>query len=354
MQKWLKAILLCLLLITGSACSFDHIEEEEDTAEEKGKLVLYSPNSDDLVDVAYAFGERYDIEVTVYSMGTGECLKQIVAEKDAPKADVLYGGLTYSNAYAYADYFEKYTAEGDVLLPEAYQNTNGVATHYCLDGSAALLINLNVFESLGLDPDDFTGYSDLLWPKLEGKIAMGDPTMSSSAWAELTNILLVMGEEPYDEKAWEFVKDLIDQIGQVEQSSSAIYRKTQNGDYAVGISYEDPCVDLIVNGANHIRIVYPEEGAVWLPAGAGIIKGCPNEENARKFIDWLISAEGQETIAETTARPVNTSINNTSTRMTPLSEINVVLEDMEMCTMHKEEWEKRWSELYAAAQSEEE
>ena len=30
---------------------------------------------------------------------------------------------------------------------------------------------------------------------------MGNPAASSSAWAELTNMLLVMGDEPYDEKA---------------------------------------------------------------------------------------------------------------------------------------------------------
>ena len=54
---------------------------------------------------------------------------------------------------------------------------------------------------------------------------MGDPTASSSAIAELTNMLLVMGEKPYDEKAWEFVEKFVGQLdGTILSSSSQIYK----------------------------------------------------------------------------------------------------------------------------------
>ena len=39
-------------------------------------------------------------------------------------------------------------------------------------------------------------------------------------------------------------------------------------------------------------------------------------ENAKLFIDFMQSEEGQQVIATTTARPVNTSINNTAEEMT--------------------------------------
>ena len=108
-------------------------------------------------------------------------------------------------------------------VPDAYKNTTGFFTNYKLDGSAALLVNKDVFAKLGLDPEKFNGYKDLLWPELKGKIAMGDPTTSSSAIAELTNMLLVMGEKPYDEKAWEFVEKFIAQLdGTILSSSSQI------------------------------------------------------------------------------------------------------------------------------------
>ena len=180
---------------------------------------------------------------------------------------------------------------------------------------------------------------------------MGDPANSSSAWAELTNMLLVMGEEPYDEAAWDWVNQFIGNLnGVMLSSSSAIYKGVVAGEYVVGVSYEDPCVSLLVDGATNVKLVYPEEGAVWLPAGIAIIKNAPNMENAKLLVDWIISDEGQAEIAKTTARPVNPNINNTAEEMTPFSEINVKYEDMELCGANKKAWQGRWTDLFNAAQ----
>ena len=354
MKKLFKLVLVALLACSLVACG--NKEAAEETTEEVGggQLVIYSPNSDALLAAAEAFGEQYGIEVLIQPLGTGEALEKIVAEVENPQADVLYGGVNYANAYKYAEYFEQYTAAGDDKLPEAYQNTNGVATHYCLDGSAALLVNVEALEALGISIDDFKGYADLLRPDLKGagKIAMGNPAKSSSAWAELTNMLLVMGDEAYDEKAWAWVNEFIGQLDGILDSSSAIYKGVVSGEYVVGVSYEDPCVGLLVDGADNVKLVYPEEGAVWLPAGTAIIKNAKNMDNAKLFLDWLISAEGQAEIAKTTARPVDPSVANTAKEMTPFAEINVVYEDMKLCGDSKGDWQNKWSELYSAAHPE--
>ncbi len=356
MKKFFKLLMIALLACCLVACSggkSDAPEGGEEEAADAGNLVIYSPNSDPLIEVAYTFGEKYGITVDVVSAGTGECLERIAAEKDNPQGDVLYGGMNYANSFNpdYVPLFEEYVAAGDDKLPEAYRNFNGITTHYCLDGSAALLINIEEYEKLGLNVDDFKGYGDLLQPELKGKIAMGDPANSSSAWAELTNMLLVMGDAPYDDKAWDFVKAFIDNLDGIQlSSSSAIYKGVVQGEYVVGVSYEDPCVGLLVDGATNVKLVYPQEGAVWLPAGVAIIKNAPNAENAKKFLDWLISDEGQQEVAKTTARPVNPAIPNTAAEMTPFSEINVVYEDMELCGTNKKDWQAKWTELFTAAQ----
>ena len=352
MKKLLMLLVAAMMVLSLSACSGNKPSDEGTDEVGGGSLVIYSPNSDALVEVAETFGEKYGIEVDIQSMRTGECTERIASEAQNPQADIMYGGVNYAVALNYADYFEPYVAKGDELLEEAYQNTNGVATHYCLDGSGALLINEKVFRDLGLDPDEFKGYEDLLWPELKGHIAMGDPTASASSWAELTNMLLVMGDEPYDEKAWEFVGKFIDQISGIVGSSSTIYKGTVDGEYAVGVSYEDGCMSMLVSGAKDVRLVYPEEGAVWLPAGVAIVKGAPNMDNAKLFVDWLISDEGQNEIAKTTARPVNTAISNTTDLMPPFSEINVAYEDMALCGMQKEAWQGRWTEMFNAAHPE--
>ncbi|MCR4626508.1 MAG: extracellular solute-binding protein [Treponema sp.] len=315
-----------------------------------GDLVIYSPNSDALVDAAYAFGEQYGINVEVLSMGTGECAERVVSEAGNPQADVWYGGVNYANGIKYAQYFEPHVAKDNKKLPEAYQNQGGCVTRYCLDGSAALLINKDVFRQLGIDPASFKGYNDLLNPKLKGHIAMGNPAASSSAWAELTNMLLVMGQKPYDEAAWAWVEKFAAQLnGTILSSSSAIYKGTVNGEYAVGVSYEDPCVGLLKDGATNVELVYPSEGAVWLPAGAAALKGAKNMHNAKLFLDWLVSDDGQKEIAKSTARPVNPNINNTTPVMLPFSKINVAYEYLGFCAENKTAWQERWTKIVQAA-----
>lgn len=346
MKKVLMMMLTAVMALGLSACGGD-TGNEGGGEETSNKLVIYSPNSDSLINsVIPAYEDKYGIDVEVITMGTGECLTRIDSEKDNPQADIIFGGMTIANYENYPDLWEQYTSPNDALLPEEYQSYKGYVSRYCLDGSAALLINLDVFEEIGLNPDEFTGYKDLLRPELKGKIAMGNPAKSSSAWAELTNMLLVMGEEPYDEAAWAWVEQFVANLdGIILDSSSAIYKGVSAGEYAVGVSYEDPCVSLLVDGATNVKLVYPEEGAVWLPAGSAIVKNCPNLDNAKLFIDFLQSEEGQQVIATTTARPVNTSITNTAEEIIPFSEINVAFEDIPYCSENKVAWQERWLEL---------
>ena len=360
MKKLLKVLLVvliaCALVACGNQGGSGATDGGDDATVGGGNLVVYSPNTDALVEAVYTFGEKYGINVEVVSAGTGECLERIAAEKDNPQGDIMYGGMNYANSFNpdYVPLFEEYVAAGDDKLPEAYRNFNGITTHYCLDGSAALLVNVEEYTKLGLNIDEFDSYEDLLAPELKGKIAMGDPANSSSAWAELTNMLLVKGEQPYDEKAWEWVAKLVENLdGVMLSSSSAIYKGTYEGEYVVGVSYEDPCVGLLVDqaalGKEVVRLIYPSEGAVWLPAGTAIIKNAPNMDNAKLFMDWIISDEGQAEIAKTTARPVNPAISNTAKEMTPFADINVKYEDMALCGQNKKAWQARWTEMMTGA-----
>jgi iron(III) transport system substrate-binding protein len=163
-------------------------------------------------------------------------------------------------------------------------------------------------------------------------------------------MLLVKGNSAYDDAAWEWVGKFIDNLGGVMlDSSSAVYKGVADGEYAVGVSYEDPCVSLIAAGATNLKLVYPSEGAVWLPAGVTIVKNCPHLDNAKAFVDFLLSDEGQNCIATTTARPANTKITNTSKFMTPFSDIKVVYEDIDLCAEKKSEWQQKWTDMFTSA-----
>ena len=331
-----KILCACLTLLLALA-SFAALAEDN-------VLVIYSPNSDTEVDnIIPAFEDATGIQVELLSMGTGECVTRIDSEKDNPQADVMWGGMNYGVYVQHPDLWADYTSPNEALIDvgyrqgevKAYSNSN-------LSGSGCLIINNELAAELGVE---ITGYTDLLKPELKGKIACGDPTKSSSAWAELTNMLLVMGEEAYDEKAWEYVEKFVAQLDGIQlDSSSAIYKGVANGEYVVGVSYEDPCIQMLASGAD-VSVVYPIEGTVWLPAATAIVKGAPHEKNAQAFIDFQLSDAGQSIYAGLTTRAVNSSLPLGNEFMKPFSEINVVYEDIPYCAEHKTEWQARYAEI---------
>ena len=333
MKKILCTLLAVALLATAAlALADDNV------------LVIYSPNSDTDVDnIIPAFEEATGIHVDLLSMGTGECVTRIDSEKDNPQADVMWGGMNYGVYVQHPDLWAEYTSPNEALIDEGYrQGAVKAYTNSNLSGSGCLIINNELAKELGVE---IKGYADLLNPALKGKIASGDPTKSSSAWAELTNMLLVMGDEPYDEKAWEFVEKFVEQLDGIQlDSSSAVYKGTADGEYVVGVSYEDPCIQMLASGAD-VSVVYPEEGTVWLPAATAIVKGAPHEANAQAFIDFQLSNEGQSIYANLTTRAVNSSLPLGNEFMKPFSEINVVYEDIPYCAEHKTEWQARYAEI---------
>jgi iron(III) transport system substrate-binding protein len=289
-------------------------------AAEGGKLVIYSPNSETLVNaIIPAFEKASGVTVDIISAGTGECWKRIESERNNPIADVIWGGQVQNSN---PDLLETYVAanNGDVL-PQ-FRNTDGKLTRYCLDGSV-LLVNTDLIGDIKVE-----GYADLLNPALKGKLIMGDPTNSSSAFAQLSNTLYDIGNGDYSADAgWDYVRDLLLQLdGKIAQSSSGVHKGVADGEYTVGLTYEDPSASYVRDGAP-VKIVYMKEGVSFLPATSGIIKNCKNLENAKKFMDFITSKEAQDIIGtQLTVRPVRDDA-TLGSYMTPFSAIKMIEED---------------------------
>lgn len=309
-----------------------------------GKLVIYSPNSEGLMDATIPlFEEKYGVDVEVIQAGTGELIKRIQSEKEDPYADVMFGG-SWSLAYDNEDLWEPYVSANDANVIDAYKNTCGFITGNVLDGSC-IIVNTDLIGDI-----EINGYEDLLNPALKGKIATADPANSSSAFAQLTNMLLAMGGYESDD-AWQYVHDLFANIdGKISESSSAVYKSVADGENVVGLSYEDPCSQLVRDGAP-VKVIYPKEGTVYLPASATIVKGAKNMDNAKLFIDFILSEEVQNIWGSTlTNRPVMKDA-ATSDFMTPMSEIKVIQEDIPYVSTHKQEIVDKYTGIYTDLQS---
>jgi iron(III) transport system substrate-binding protein len=306
--------------------------------DDANKLVVYSPNTENFINtIIPGFEAESGVKIDLISAGTGEIWKRIESEKNNPSADVIWGGQIQSYNI---DLIEEYvSANNNDVIPQ-FQNVQGKMTPYCLDGSV-LLANTKLIGNIKVD-----GYADLLNPALKGKLSMGDPTNSSSAFAQLTNILFAMGGGDYlSDAGWDYMSKLLLQLdGKIAQSSSGVHKGVADGEYTVGLTYEDPAVTYLRDGAP-VRVVYQKEGVSFLPALAGIIKNAPHKENAKKFIDYLTSKEAQDIIGtKLTVRPVRSDA-ELGSYMMPFADINTITEDTAKITSQKNQILERYKNL---------
>jgi len=305
-----------------------------------GVLTIVSPNSDGLLSIIPVFEAKTGITVTVESLGSGDAMKRIESERENPTFDLMYGG-SLANYVANAGLFQDYLSPEDGELIAEYRNVLGFCTNYTIDGSV-LLVNTELLAELGIE---IKGYADLLQPELKDKIVSADPVASSSAFCQLTNMLLAMGGYE-SEEAWQYVTDLFTNInGKVVSSSSSVYKGVYNGEYVVGLTYEDPCVTLLKDGADNIQIIYPIEGTVFLPAQIGIVNDAKNLENARAFVDFMLSEEAQIFLGEqTTSRPIR-PVDAKNDWVIPLEDIHLIFEDSAYVTGHTAELKEKVQDI---------
>ncbi len=303
-------------------------------------LIVYTSLPESVVDpLMAAFKEETGITVDIITAGGGELLSRIVNESENPQGDVMLSG-TISNCTGFQDYFLDYTTanEGDVL--DAYKNTEGSMTRFDVI-SSVLLINKDLIGGVKV-----TGYADLLQPELKGKIAMADPAKASSAFEHLVNMLEDMGDGSAD-NGWDYVEQFCAQLdGKLLDSSSAVYKGVADGEYVVGLTSEGSAANVIAAGADNVEIVYMEEGVIFRGDGAYIIKGCPNEENAKTFLDFCTSYETQLLCQnQLCMRSVRGDVTG-SPILVDLDQINVRTDDLQNVIDNKKDWVSRFSDLY--------
>lgn len=345
MMKKIIALLTATVITVGSFVGCSGGKDSAQTKDGSKKLVVYSPNSEDIVNtIVPLFEDETGITVELVSAGTGELFKRLQSEKDNSYADVIFGG-SMAQYVQNPDLFEPYVAKYNDDLVEGHRNVNGYVTTYGSDGSV-LLVNKNLIGNIKIK-----GYKDLLNPELKGKIAASDPATSSSSFAQLTNILLAMGGDYTSDAGWNYVKSLVANLdGKVANGSGAVHKSVADGEFVVGLTYEDPSVSYVKNGGN-VEVVYPEEGAVFLDPGSAIIKGAKNMDNAKLFMDFLTSKKAQDAFGtQLTIRPLRKDA-ELADYMKPLKDIKLLEEDRDYVFEHKKEIAEKYTEIFTNAKN---
>ena len=289
MKKFLALLIACILVLSLCSTAFA----------DGGKLVLYYSHAAEWSDpIIQGFEEKYGIDVELVSLGTGECLSRIQAEAANPQADLVWGGVLESYIPV-ADLFDSYkSTEIDSLFDGAYDAENFKWYAFDLEPMVMVYNTKNVAEA----PDE---WKDLLNEEFFGKIATADPVKSSSSFADIQSINAAYGQ---GEGGYEFLEKLIANLdGIILSSSSSVYKGVADGEYDVGLTYEEAALRYRSEGAD-LDIVYPAEGTNIFVSPIVIVKGGPNTENAKLFVDYILSKDVQSGLSDIFRRTSRTDV----------------------------------------------
>ncbi len=246
------------------------------------EVVLYSSNPSELLDlVSKGFEAKTGTKVSVVRLGTGEAMKRIAAEKEKPLCDVFWSGdvAVLENA---KENFQTYKSPEAAALPPGYVEKEARWT-----ASNAHVMIIMVNKSL-VKPEEMPAtWKDLFDPRWKGKIVMANPEKSGSAYAQAYGIYKLYG--------WDGINKLIANA-KILDSSSLIYKGVAAGEYPLGITMEYAAHRYVAGGDKNVGMVYPVDGAFIAPEATGIVKNCPHPEEAKKFLDYLLSKSVEDDV----------------------------------------------------------
>ncbi len=333
MQKFTKVLCAAALAVGMIGVSNAQVASK--------KLVVYCPHPLVFIDpIVKKFEAATGIQTEVVAAGTGELLKRIEAESSNPLGDVMWGG-TLSVLDPSKKFFEVYQSPEAATFVDEAKDRDGKITGFTLVPSV-IMVNTKLIGNIKVE-----GYQDLLNPALKGKIAFADPSKSSSSFEHVVNILYAMGKgDP--EKGWGFVQDLAKNLGgKLLSGSSAVYKGVADGEYTVGLTFEEGAATYVKSKAP-VKIVYMSEGVISKADGTAIIKGAKNLENAKKFVDFVSSKETQTMIAsQLNRRSVRKDVPPGEGLM-PLPQIKLIQDNTEVVNKSKRQWLEKFKDIYTS------
>lgn len=304
-----------------------------------GTVVVYSPHDADPLNAGVnLFMEKYpNVKVEVVAAGTGELCNRIAAESANPIADVLWGGGADSLA-AFKEHFAPYVCANDDVIDPAYKDADDLWI-----GESPLPMVIFYNKEL-IDKDGLTipeTWEELTNPEWKGKIAYCLPSKSGSAYTQLCTMILGHGGK---EEGWDFIKKLYDNLdGKIVDSSGKCHKMVADGEFYVGITIEKSAVKYA--GEDKVGYVYPKDGTSAVPDGVALVKGAPNDENAKLFIDFVTGKECQTEQSQNWGRRPVRSDMEVGEGMAKLSDLVLVDYDFDWAANDKEQIIEKFNDI---------
>ncbi len=256
-------------------------------------ITVYTAGPQSLIDkLAEGFTAQSGIKVNVFQATTGKIMARIEAEAANPAVDVLISASwETATDFAKRGWLVSYTSPNAEKVPDFLKNETAVA-----QGVSALGIAWNTKSGTPKPAE----WSDLAKPEFRDLVNIPDPAQSGSSF-ELTAALA--GQDDFA-----LFKSLKNNGAIIAGANAEALNPVLQGAKAAVFG----AVDYITFGnkakGESIDVVFPESGTVIAPRPVMILNWSKNQDEAKKFVDYMLSDEGQKLVAGTYLMPARSDI----------------------------------------------
>ena len=234
------------------------------------ELTVYTAvEAEDLKRYAAAFNEDHpDIKIKWVRDSTGIVTAKLLAEKDNPQADVIWGLAATSLLLMKSEgMLEPYAPKGLEKLNAKFRDKADPPTWVGMDAWVASVC-VNTVESEKNNLPTPASWEDLTKPVYKGFVAMPNPNSSGTGFLDVSSWLQIFGEDG----GWAFMDKLHQNISHYTHSGSKPCKQAAAGEVPIGVSFAFRGAKSKAQGAP-LDIIVPSEGVGWDMEATAIVKG---------------------------------------------------------------------------------
>ncbi|GMQ76447.1 MAG: putative 2-aminoethylphosphonate ABC transporter substrate-binding protein [Gammaproteobacteria bacterium] len=254
-------------------------------------LTVYTAvEAEDLKKYAARFNEDYpNIKIKWVRDSTGIVTAKLLAEKNNPRADVIWGLAATSLLLMKKEgMLHPYAPVGLEKLDPKFRDKPDAPYWTGMDAwVAAICYNTVEAKKFGLTPPK--SWKDLTNVQYKGRIAMPNPNSSGTGFLDVSSWLQMFGEAG----GWKFMDGLHKNISHYTHSGSKPCKQAARGEVAIGISFAFRGAKSKAKGAP-LEIIIPSEGIGWDMEATAIVKGTKNLKAAQKLVDWSVTEKANK------------------------------------------------------------
>lgn len=236
-----------------------------------------------------AYTARTGVPINFIRLSTGELVARATAERNNPRADVIWGAPGDGFAAAKeAGILEPYRPPTWDRIPAELKDRDAYYTAVSKN-TLLFMSNAKLLKEKNLKPP--TSWLDLLDPAYKGQIQTADARTSGTALTRILSIYYAFGKD--EDKAFDYQKKLHRNVQVYTKSGGGCTIPAALGQAMVCIAHMPDAMEAKKKGYD-MAVSFPKEGVAAVIEAVALVKGAKNREAATKFIDWTFTRDMQD------------------------------------------------------------